>query len=71
MYTVTKIGKNQRKLRTYTAKFCARICDVTTCADDVIDDAVKIKDDTTLCRCKINEEIDVSSLLNLSCIIAK
>ena len=26
-------------------------CDVTASADDVIDYAVKIKDDTTLCHC--------------------
>ena len=49
-----------------------RKCDVSTFADDVIDDALNIKDDTTLCRCyKIYEEIDVSSLLNLSRVKAK
>ena len=52
MYAVAKIRKNQCRLHTYTAEFCAQKCDVTTCANDVIDDAVKIKDDTTLCRCQ-------------------
>ena len=52
MYAVTKIGKNQHRLHTYAAEFCARKCDVTTCADDVIDYAVKINDDKTLCCCK-------------------
>ena len=59
-------------LHTYTAELCMRKCDVTTCADDVIDNAVNIKDDTTLCRClKIYEEIDGSSLLDLSRVKAK
>ena len=40
-YAVTKIGNKQHRLHTYAAEFCARKCDVTTCADDVIDDAVK------------------------------
>ena len=61
MYAVTKIRIKPRRLHTYTAEFCAQKCVVMTCADDVIDDAVNIKDDTTLCRCcKIYEEIDVS-----------
>ena len=51
MYVVAKIGKNQSRLHTYTAEFCARKCDVTTCADDVIDYAMKIKDETMLCLC--------------------
>ena len=53
VYAITKISKkNFRRLHTYTAVFCVRKYDVTTCADDVIDGAVKINDDTTLCRCK-------------------
>ena len=54
VYAITKISKKKkfRWLHTYTAMFCARKYDVTSCADDVIDGAVKIKDDTTLCRCK-------------------
>ena len=52
VYTITKLRKKIRRLHTYTAVFCARKYDVTACADDVIDGAVKIKDDTTLCRCK-------------------
>ena len=53
MYVVAKIGKNQSRLHTgtYTAGFCARKCDVTTCADDVIGYAMKIKDETMLCLC--------------------
>ena len=67
MYVVAKIGKKsmQIRLHTYTAEFCARKCDVTTCADDVIDYAMKIKDETMLCFVKIKEEIDVSPLLKL------
>ena len=40
--------KKTHRLHTYTAVFCARKYDVTACANDVIDGAVKIKDDTTL-----------------------
>ena len=43
--------KNQQAPYIY-GSVCERKYDVTTCADDVIDGAVKIKDDTTLCRCK-------------------
>ena len=53
VYAITKISKKKiRRLHKYTAVFCVRKDDVTACADDVIDGAVKIKDDTTLCRCK-------------------
>ena len=41
------------------------------CADDVIDDAVNIKGETRYAVVKIYEEIDVSSLLNLSRVKAK
>ena len=43
-------------------------CDVTACANDVIDDAVKIKVNT---GDKINEKIDVTSFSNLSGVKAK
>ena len=46
MYVVAIIGKNQSRLHTYTTEFCARKCDVTTCADDVIDYVMKIKNKT-------------------------
>ena len=53
VYAITKISKKKfHRLHTYTAVFFVRKYDVTACADDVIDGAVKIKDDTTLCRCK-------------------
>ena len=53
VYAITKIRKKKiRRLHKYTAVFCVQKYNVTACADDVIDGAVKIKDDTTLCRCK-------------------
>ena len=53
VYAITKISKKKlHRLHTYTAVFCVRKYDVTACADNVIDRAVKIKDDTMLCRCK-------------------
>ena len=45
-----KIRKNHNMFHTNTAQFFARKCDVTACANDFTDDAVKIKDGTTLCR---------------------
>ena len=72
VYAITKISqKTTRRLHTYTAVFCARKYDVTACADDVIDGAVKIKDDTTLCVVKSNEKFDVTWLSNLSRVKAK
>ena len=46
-----KKTKNHHRLHTYTAEFCARKCYVKASADDVINYAVKIKDDATLCCC--------------------
>ena len=52
VYAITKISKkNPQAPYIYSSVLRAKIC-VTACADDVIDGAVKIKDDTTLCRCK-------------------
>ena len=65
MYVVAKIGKNQCRLHTYMAEFCARKCDVTTCADDVIDYAMKSRTKRCCAFVKIKEEIDVSPLLKL------
>ena len=59
VYTVTNCvhsNQNREKINTgflhIQQSFAREKCNIMTCVEDIIDDAVKIKDDTTLCQCQ-------------------